>query len=287
MYDPYKTSSGEDSELGQLVKIGQSTGGRNPIQEERYQTLLTQANANDPTKKLQDMLTQQSTDTAAQNTAQEAKQNDFLTRFRTAIGGQESLPNAATRIGGTLGLPGLQSTAQGLIKSVAQIPQVQQTATRGYNVNANQLSQIIASKQAQLAPAAQQAVTQEQTGEQQLGQQLGYLQTQQAKELQPFQTEGSMLSDQIAREMSGYTQDKQNQLQAYLAQMQAGNALTLQQLQDANSLALAHIQYTNTKQQVQNQVVGAGSSLYSPEGQYIATAPVKATAGASYNPAGI
>jgi len=41
------------------------------------------------------------------------------------------------------------------------IPQTQTQATRGYDVNSNQLSRIIGAKQAELAPVAQQAVTQE------------------------------------------------------------------------------------------------------------------------------
>lgn len=235
---------------------------------------------NSPTKlaeKAQQTAAAQKAETAAFNAAQEAKQTDFINRFKTAVGGQESLSDAASRIGSSIGLPDLRTTAQGLTKSVAMIPKVQTDATRGYNVNSNQLSQIIASKQSQLAPAAQQAVTEQQAAEGILGQQLGYLQTDQAKQLQPLQLEGSMLSDQIAREMTGFTQDKTNTLNSYLAALDAGTKLTLQQMQDANQLAQAHIQYDNVKQQVQNQVVAAGSSLYSSTGQLLATAPTKPT----------
>lgn len=284
MQNPWVDAGGGDTQLGQLYKIDSTGGGLNPYQKTQYNSLLQAAGlpagatpSNYIQMKSDAASAKQKAETDAFNATQEAKQTDFINRFKTAVGGQESLSDASNRIGNTLGLPDLRTNAQNLTKSVAMIPKVQTDATRGYNVNSNQLSQIIASKQAQLAPAAQQAVTQQQTGEQQLGQQLGYLQTDQAKQLQPLELEGSMLSDQIAREMTGFTQDKTNALNAYLAQLDAGTKLTLQQMQDANALAQAHIQYDNVKSQVQNQVVAAGSSLYDPTGKLLATAPLKTT----------
>lgn len=217
---------------------------------------------------------QQRNDTIDLNKAQEAKQADFLGRFRTAVAGQETLPDMAGRIGGELGLPGLRDTSQGLIKTLSTIPQTQTNATRGFNVNSNQLARIIGSKQAEIAPAAQQAVTQQQSAESNLATQLGYGVAQQQKELMPFSTEQNMLSEQLAREYSGFTQDKQSQLEVALQQMANGQALTMAQLQHANNLALQAAQYDKTKDQVGQLIsVAPGNSLYNPSGQLVATAP--------------
>lgn len=218
-------------------------------------------------------LAQQATDTAAMNAAQEAKINNFITSYQSAVNALPTVQQSATDIGATLGLPNLQKNAQTLTAQVASIPQVQTNATRGYNVNSNQLSQIISSKLGQLQPQAQQAVTQEQNAEGNLATELGYQQQQNAQSLQPLQLQGTMLSSQIAAEMTGFNQDKQNQLSAYLDAMDNNEKLTAQQLSDANALAAAKIQYDSVAQKVQNQVVGAGSSLYSPTGQLLATAP--------------
>jgi len=216
-----------------------------------------------------DILAAQKAATDAENARQEAKITDFLTRFKTAVGAQETVPAAAERIGGTLGLPQLQQTSQGLIKSVAEIPKVQTQATRGYDVNANQLARIIGAKQAELAPIAQQAVTQEQNAQSNLGTQLGYLNAQQQRELTPLTTEGGMLSDQIAREMSGFSQDKQNSLSLILEKMRNDQAITIQELNNANELAKAKAQYNDVY-----KTISEGSTLYNTQtGQPAYTAP--------------
>lgn len=220
---------------------------------------------NDPAE----ILKNQQAQTEAFNKAQETKQTDFINRYKAAVGAQETVPAAAERIGGTLGLPQLQKTAQGLIKSVAEIPQVQTQASRGFDVNANQLARIISSKQAELSPRAQQAVTQEQSAESNLGTELGYLNAQQTRELQPYLTEGGMLSDQLAREMSGFTTDKQNALNLVLEKMKNDQAITIQELNNANELAKTKAQYNDVY-----KTISEGSTLYNTQtGTPVYTAP--------------
>jgi len=223
----------------------------------------------------QQTLKNQQAETAALNAAQAAKQEDFLGRFRTAIGAQEKLPDMAGRIGGELGLPNLQAVAGNAVQNIAAMPKQQTDATRGYNVNSNQLARIIGQKQAELAPQAQQAVTQQQNAENQLSTRLGYEVAQQQKELTPFTTEQSMLSEQLAREYSGFTTDKQNELQLVMQQISNGAALTQQELQNANNLAIAKMQYDNTKNDVSSQLmtVSAGSSVYNPSTGQFTQAP--------------
>lgn len=259
-----------DTELQQLQKTD-----RNPIQEQRYRQLQSEADANDPFKIAQKLQAEQETQRTAINAAQKLKQDEFLTRFRTAVEGQETLPTMATRIGGELGLPGLRETSQGLTKSLAAVPQVQTQATRGYDVNSNQLARIIGQKQSELAPAAQQAVTQTQSAENQLGTQLGYGITQQEKDLRPFSTEQSLMSDQLAREYSGFTTDKQNALNLALQQISNRQTMDIESLRQANDLAKAQLQYDNTKKEADKYLtISAGASVFDPTtGKFIATAP--------------
>lgn len=214
----------------------------------------------------------------AQNAAQEQKINDFTTKFQSAVGALPTVQQSASDIGNSLGLPNLQKNAQTLTANVAAIPTIQTNATRGYNVDSNQLSQIIASKEAQLAPVAQTAVTQEQNAEGAVNTQLGYVQQQNQLTLQPIETEGTMLSSQIAAEMTGFNQQQQGQLQTYLDALDNNEKLTQDQLDDAEKLAESKVQYDSVKQQLTS--VSAGNSLYNPQGQLVATAPtaLKATA---------
>lgn len=209
--------------------------------------------------------------TADFNTAQAGKEKDFLDRFKAAIGGQESLTDMATRIGGDLNLPNLRQSAFDLTASLKATPDVQKQATRGYNVNANQLARIISSKQAELAPKAQEATSQQQFAENQLGERLGYGIQEQQKELVPFQTESQMLGDRLAREFTGYTQDKQNALQMYMQQLANGQQLKLAEIQQANQLAQMKYQFDNTKAQTDRYL--SGTSFYDTQTGQWNTAP--------------
>lgn len=227
------------------------------------------------TQDAKNLMEEQARKTAELNAAQKLKQDEFLTRFRTAVSGQETLPTMANRIGGELGLPALRESAQGLTKTLSSIPQVQTQATRGYDVNSNQLARIIGQKQSEIAPAAQQAVTQQQAAESNLATQLGYGVAQQQKDLLPFTTEKDLMSDQLAREFTGFTTDKQNALSLALQQIANGQALSLQELQNANAMAIAKIQYDNTKADASKYLtLSKGQTVFDPiTGKAVYTAP--------------
>lgn len=261
--DPYRTTTGADTELGQLAKTD-----RNPIQENRYQELLAQAEANDPVKQAEKKR-------LALEEQQRARQDEFLGRFRTAVEGQEKLPDMAARLGGELGLPGLRSTSQGLMNTLEATPETQKTATRGYNVNSNQLARIIGAKQAELAPSATKAAQNTLNAENELGTRLGYGVQQQVKDLTPFTTEQSLMSDQLAREYTGFTQQASNELQMIMQQIQNNQAVTLQQMQNANNLAIKKLEYDNAKNSIDKYLtLSEGQTVYDPTSlQALYTAP--------------
>lgn len=176
-------------------------------------------------------------------TGQQSQESDYLNRFRDVIAGQPTTSALASRIGDELGLPALRGAAQGLNQSLLDLPSVYSKATRGFDVNSNQLSRIIAQKQSEIAPYATAATTAQQNAEQQLATRLGYEQTDQAKQLMPYQTEQQMLSERLARESTGYTTMMQQEFEGYLEKMRQGVTLSEGEKNRANQLAVAEKAY--------------------------------------------
>lgn len=196
----------------------------------------------------------------AKTAQQRQEEQDYLAKFAGQIAGQETMSAMAGRIGSELGLPDLQSAAQGLVKTLKNIPQVQQGATRGFDVNENQLSRIISSEQGKIAPLAQEATTQAQNAQNLLTTRLGYGLQDQSKALQPILKEGEMLAsrfgretsslaDRLAREFTGYTQGKQNELTALLDQGDKGMQLTINEMNRLNQLASEEREYKRQQEQ--------------------------------------
>lgn len=225
------------------------------------------------------LMGQWDTQRKATEDAAAARENDFLTRFRGAISGQEGVSAMASRIGNELGLPGLQSNVTNLSTLLQNMPYTQKAATAGTDVNQNQLDRIIASKASALAPTVTGVTNAYNAATQNLGTQLGYGVQQQQKELLPYSTEASMLSDRAAREVSGYTTQMQSELDALISKMQTDAQLKESELSRMQQLATAEQQHeditrylsgtnfydTQSGQWIQapKQTAGTGSSVLS------------------------
>ena len=169
--------------------------------------------------------------------------NNYLGRYTSAVNNQESLSNIQNRIGNQLGMPALRQNANTLNTTAANIPYTYSGATRGFDVNSNQLSRIIGQKQYEIAPAVTSANNALATGEAQYNTQIGQEQTQQAKQLLPIQSEGSMLNDRLARESTNFTSQNEAILSGYLQKLQNGVALSQTEMTTAEQLAAAKLQY--------------------------------------------
>ena len=192
------------------------------------------------------------------------REEDFLTRFRAAIGGQETSTAMSARLSEDLGLPKLRTVSRDLTQSLEETPDVQKQATRGYDVNANQLSRIIAQKQSELAPEAQKAITQQQFAEGELSERMGQGVQDQLRELTPFTTEASMLSERAAREVTGYTSMMQNELSVLLQKMSQDFQMTEREKDRAAQLAMAEQEYEAARRYI------SGDSFYDTQtGQWI------------------
>lgn len=188
-------------------------------------------------------LKNQPTKRTAFNTAGQNDISDYLSRFTGAIAGQEAVPQMATRIGEELGLPGLRATTAGLTQTYQGLPETYSAATRGFDVNANQLARIVGTQQAKLAPALQSATTAQTAAETQLNERLGYETAQQQKELLPYEYEQTLLNDRLAREYSGFNLDSENELNALIEKMRQGVQLSIEEQNRANQLAIAEKSY--------------------------------------------
>jgi hypothetical protein len=184
--------------------------------------------------------------------------SDYLSRYSGFINNQESLPQMATRLGDELGLPGLRATTAGLTQSYQGMPETYSKATRGFDVNANQLNRIIGTQQAKLAPALQAATGAQSAAEQQLTERLGYGMAQQERELLPFQSEQALLNDRLAREYSGFNLDSENELNALIEKMRQGVQLSIEEQNRANQLAIAELNY---KQAVEVANINKSSNI--------------------------
>lgn len=156
---------------------------------------------------------------------QGSQTGEFLSNYAGAIKGQEGMRPMWARLGEELGLPQLRANADSLNATLEALPQTYGDATRGFDVNANQLARIVGAKQAAIAPQAQRATQLAQTAQDYLGTQMGLAQAEQAKELLPYQSEEAFLKDRIARETSLFSQDNEREYNALVKKMEAGITL--------------------------------------------------------------
>jgi len=193
---------------------------------------------------------------------QKTGMNDFVNRFSGAIKGQDKLGDMYSRIGKELNLPALYQGANEVNTQMANLPGTYNSATRGFDVNANQLNRIVSTKQAALAPAQESANLALANAQGELNTRIGFEQEQQAKELAPYQTEQQMLADYYARESTGFTQANGQELDGYIQKLNAGVTLSEGEKQRANQLAQAELSY---KAAIETAKISAESNKYSTD----------------------
>jgi hypothetical protein len=169
----------------------------------------------------------------------------FLGNYAGAITGQETQPAMYQRIATELGIPALQANAQNLQQQVANIPYQTTQNMKGFDVNNNQLNAQMGMQQWKLAPLAERATQQSQYAQGLLGQQMGYTQAQQAKELLPYQAEQQLMSDYQARQASMFTSQNEQELSALNQKMQTGATLSSNEQERLNQLNIAKQDYQN------------------------------------------
>jgi hypothetical protein len=173
-------------------------------------------------------------------------QNDFLNSYNAKIASQPSLSDSYAKYGAANNLTGLGNQANTLNNAVLQTPQQNLDLAKGFNYNQNQVNQKTTQDLTKLQPLATAATNNFQTAQNLTNQQVGYQQTQNQYELQPLQAEQAMTTDAFARQMTGYTQANDLELQGLMSKMNAGVTLTSAELSRANTLATAQASYQST-----------------------------------------
>ena len=208
--------------------------------------------------------------TQAFSQAQRARETDFLTRFRTA------LPEARKALETELNLPGLRAgaleageTARGVQQQFGAIAPTQQTIAKQVGISAPRLQQRISQKTSELAPAlsaasrglagATEALA---LGQETYGQRIG-------ETLLPFQAEADVLSDSLARELTGFTTQIQGELDFSLQKLKNQGALDVAEMQKLEAMAKQEQDYLNQRQLVN---LGDRQALINPQtGQEISS----------------
>lgn len=225
---------------------------------------LTEPNLND----IDTALAKQKTGVAGRQAGFAADENAFTGKYSSAINSQEALPAMYKRIGDELNLPTLQANAQSLNQTVRDLPQTYSAATRGFDVNANQLSRIVGQKSSELAPALATANEALGTAQGNLNTRMGFEQADQERLLKPLGVEQQMLSERIARENTAYSQEDQNELNGLLQKMQMGVTLSEGEKNRAAQLAQSEQSYHLEQQKMQasqsqnNQIIEVGGQKY-------------------------
>lgn len=199
--------------------------------------------------------------------SQDRQVGDYLSGYAGAIKGQESVPAMYARIGTELGLPNLMRNANQINETLAAIPETYGAATRGFDVNANQLARIIGAKTAALEPAARRATNAAQTASGQVAQLMGLTQQQQQKELLPYEYERDFLRDRIARETSLFTTANEQELRALDQKVSLGVQLTEAEKQRKQQLEMQRNDYENSRS-LAEQKFGFEQKLQDPLGLF-------------------
>ena len=208
------------------------------------------------------LLKRQQQERARQEAEARAREQAFLGRYTDTINSQESLSAMNARIAQELGLDQMRDVTSQMSSTIRNLPQQIQDETRGAFVNASQLEGRQRQEMNKLTPAYQDALAAQGETEARLAEQLQLGAADQQRQLRPLELEGQILSDQIARETTGFNIDRQNELDALMSRLANQQQLTMAEWQRANQLADMETQF-----QQQKELVAYQQSFKKPEPQ--------------------
>lgn len=182
---------------------------------------------------------------------QNAEQQGLFGQYSAAIAGQEKLPDLYTRLQGELGIPALSEQTQNYKNEIYRtqalldkLPDDVTSRTQGTYTTEAQRDRIIAAEGDPLRTSIGRLGTGLQpfadmlTGAQgQLSTLLPLYEQQQQKDLSPLELQINSVSERFAREITGFTDSKQTQLDAILDKLNRDRTLSDREWQAAQDLA--------------------------------------------------
>lgn len=244
--------------VNQTVSYGGATWKGNPGTSWTLQSTPEQDSYNAAQKAITDHLAQQTTDFNNLKTQGQSDVTDFLGRYKAAV------PGIISSTSDKYNLPGQTNYVNALNTRIKTLTGNLDNSGAGGYASGNQVDKAVNSR---YLPLYEAGVTN-------LGTSTTQAQNEETQLIQPYQTEGQMLNDRLAREMTGFTTEQQTELTALIGQLNAGEQLTATQLTNANDLAKAQLAYKQaidsaTISNNKPQQVTPGSYIYDPaSGKY-------------------
>lgn len=211
--------------------------------------------------------------------SQDKTQNSYIDAFKNQIASQPSTTQAYQTGQQIYNVQPLQDTANALTNTMLNTPNNNLNASRGFNVDAGQISQQNSQDLQRLAPAQQAAQNNATTAQQNATNYANLQYEQNQMNILPEQQQQAYLMQQYAAQQTGWTTAQADQLSALQAKMTQGVALSAAEQQSYASLANAEASYqgaiqaaqttanasmANAKTQYQNQIIGQGGSYFNP-----------------------
>lgn len=193
---------------------------------------------------------------------QRAEEENLFKQFETLQGGQEALPVLYQRLLNENNVPQLQQQLGGLRGEVFKVKDLLDrldedvtTRTTGTFTNESQRRRQIAAEGEPLRNSLGRLATGQQTAAEQLQTALGNVSTmfglntaEQDQELEPIKMRLAAFGDRAARELTGFTNDRQNELTLLLDKLQADRQLSQRDWEQASLLSQESREFERQKQ---------------------------------------
>lgn len=289
LYSQYGLGGGYQGTVQQNTSLlGKLQGGGGPSSSSTPSivpnTSTAQGSAAD--QSLVNFNNQYSTDYNSLLNNQNKTQQDLFGQYQNAVNGQEKLGDAYNRLSQQNGLPDMQqgiATFKGQIYNLKNLlnnldQNVSDRTNGTFTTEAQREHQVAAegvplqTQLTGLGNALEPLTETYNTAQQSVQNQLNWESQDQQKQLQPMQMQINSLSDRFSREITGFTSEKQNQLNTLMDSIQRNRQLSDQQWQLAADLSKQEQAFQQNKQlqsmQMTNAIKVAGISA----GAGIATA---------------
>lgn len=171
---------------------------------------------------------------------QQKTSSDFLNRF------QSSASDIYNRLAQEQGLGGAMQRATQAMETYEDIPGQEKTVSKQFGISAPRLERRIAGRQAEFAPIAQRALQQAQTAQ-------GLVESGYQRGIQPYIMEASMISDNLARQATGWGVEANQKFNLLLNKLQNDQNLSNMEWAQAAELALKEKDFEIYKQQLDYQ----------------------------------
>lgn len=186
---------------------------------------------------------------------------DYVNRYSQAIAGGPSYTSLYNTANQAFNVPQLANQAAYLQNQVTNVAPTQYSLARGFDVSDPQVQNAINTNLRFLQPQATAATQQAQAAQNLAQQYVGYGMQERQLGLLPYQYQGQELSDALARQSTGFNIADQNELQGYVAKMNAGITLSQAEYTRANELLKNQTAYQQSLLGIQYQNVPSGNAL--------------------------